>query len=172
MDRRAWWEQFLLALNSWPTALQLVLGEWNLSNTCIFSLGHIIAFASLRTIDSAQNYACGGGHFKLRNCQQKKHKNEKNIALNRSWTGHSSLQGQSWKKKAESNLIWLQLGTYTARDWRLLLFLSLLLCTRPWRTAKPARILKFYWVGTVANKESTVMNTGCVCLCGGDLVAK
>ena len=40
------------------------------------------------------------------------------------------------------------------------------------KDAKTACILKFYWVGTVANKESTIMNIGCVCLCGGDLVTK
>ena len=47
--------QFMLTLNSWPIALRLMLDEWNLSNTCIFSIGHITAFTSLKGSEVAQS---------------------------------------------------------------------------------------------------------------------
>lgn len=85
------------------------MSEQSLFNTCIFSLRHITAWLHLGTLDST--LASYLGPFKQQNHQQK-HKNVKNMELNRPQK-KTLVYSESGNKKAEHHLVELQLGTCT-----------------------------------------------------------
>lgn len=86
-----------LISKAWPTVLEL-MPEWSLSSTYVFSIRCITAFLRSGTLDCA-SAPCSGNNFNSK-ITSKKHKNTKNMPLNRLWKG-CFLQCESWNKKLE-----------------------------------------------------------------------
>lgn len=92
-----------LALNSWPTALQLMPeGSW--SNTRTFSLGYILTVSCLETQDSISALYLGA--ILNSKIAKTKNKTSKNVAPSRPQKSlrpqkHILVYSMSWNKKAE-----------------------------------------------------------------------